>query len=120
MPLPPSVPPPAVTITGFPVDSDFFTGLELNLTCSIHIPQVVDSPAIAVSAQWSKDGSILTSSDYVTVGDDPVRVGPLLYQSTVVFSSLDGARDTGEYTCTGRVNSSDPATSAFTVTVPSK
>ncbi len=120
MPLPPSVPPPTVTITGSPVDYDFFTGLQLNITCSIQILQYVDSLAIDVSAHWSKDGSILlTSGDHVTVGDDPVRVGHLLYQSTVVFSSLDESRDNGEYTCRGRINSSQPATAAFTITVPS-
>ncbi len=114
------VPPPVITITGTPTYSDLLAAPQPSLTCSIHIPQLVESLPINVSAQWSKDGSLLTSNSRVTVREDPVRVRALLYQSTVVFSSLDGARDSGEYTCTGRVNSSDPASSAFTVALHSK
>ena len=109
---------------GSPVDSDFFTGLQLTLTCSIHIPEVLLSEPVEVSAQWSRDGSPLTSNAHVTVGEGVERVGPLLYVSTVVFSSLDGSRDSGDYTCTGKVEVPDldlsTVSATRTVTVPSK
>ncbi len=55
------------------------------------------------------------------MGVEPEMVGPLLYQFYVVFASLDGSRgDTGEFACTGRINSSESATSVFTVAVHSK
>ena len=109
-----------VTITGSPADSDLLTSPQPTLICSIHIPQVVESLGLAVSVQWSKNGSALTSSSLVTVESSAVRVGPMLYQSTVVFSSLDGVRDNGVYTCTGIVNSTESATAAFTVAIHSK
>ena len=44
----------------------------------------------------------------MTVDEGPERVGP---QSTLVFNSLDGARgDSGDYTCTGAINTTVTAT----------
>ena len=54
---------------------------------------------VRVSSQWSKSGSVLTSNNRVSV-DRTVVAGPLLYQSNLVFTSLDGTRgDNGDYTC---------------------
>ena len=44
-------------------------------------------------------GTVLTSNSRLTVGEEPVEVGPLLYQSSLVFNSLDGGEDNGNYTC---------------------
>ena len=94
-----------VFLRGFPVDSNFFTGLQLNLTCIIHIsPTELDvSTSMAVSAEWSKSGTILTTNTRVTVDEGPVTVGPLQYQSSLLFKSLDKTRDKGDYSCSVHV-----------------
>ena len=54
---------------------------------------------VSVSSQWNKSSSVLTSNSQVSVDKGAVEVGPFLYQSSLVFSSLDGDRDNGDYTC---------------------
>ncbi len=97
--------PPTVTITGSPIDSDYFTGLRLTLTCSIRVPLELSSLPINVSAQWTKSGAVLVTNSHVTVGEVPVRVGlTTVYQASLGFSSLDESRgDEGSYTCTGNI-----------------
>ena len=94
-----------VFLRAFPVDSNFLTGLELNLTGIIHIsPTELDmSTLMAISAEWSKSGTILTTNSRVTVDEGPVAVGPLQYQTTLLLNSLDKTRDVGNYTCTVHV-----------------
>ena len=59
---------------------------------------------VSVSSQWVKSGTILTSNSQVSVDKGAVEVGPLLYQSSLVFSSLNGDRDEGNYTCSVTVS----------------
>ena len=94
-----------VVLRSFPVDSNFYTGLELNLTCIIHIsPTVLDVPtSMAIFADWSKSGASLTTNRRVTVDKGPVEVGPLQYQTSLLFESLDKTRDEGNYTCSVHV-----------------
>ena len=119
-----------VFLRGVPVDSNFFTGLQLNLTCIIHIsPTELDvSTLIYVSAEWSKSGTILTTNSRVTVDEGPIAVGPLQYQTSLLLNSLDKTRDIGYYTCSVHVIHSlegfldavtDTAASRF-ITVQSK
>lgn len=57
-----------------------------------------------MSAEWSKSGTILHSNSRVTVAMEPVRVGPRVYHTFLVFGSLDSSGgDEGNYTCTGIV-----------------
>ena len=94
-----------VVLRSFPVDSNFYTGLELNLTCIVHLsPTGLDVPtSMAVSADWSKSGTSLTTNSRVTVDKGPVEVGPLQYQTSLLFESLDKTRDEGNYTCSVHV-----------------
>ena len=94
-----------VVLRSFPVDLSFFSGLQLNLTCIIHIsPTGLDeSTSMAVSAEWSKSGTSLTTNSRVTVDKGPVEVGPLQYQTTLLFESLDTTIDEGNYTCSVHV-----------------
>ena len=86
------------------------------------------STLMAVSAEWSKSGTILTTNSRVTVDEGPVAVGPLQYQTSLLLNSLDKTRDMGNYTCTVHVIHSlegfqdavtDTAVSRF-ITVQSK
>ena len=43
----------------------------------------------------------------MSVDEGAVKVGPLLYQSSLVFSSLNGIRDDGNYTCSVTVSPFD-------------
>ena len=122
-----SSPSPNVTITGSPIDSHYFSGLQLNLTCHIQLQMPMEY-RVSVSSQWSKSGSVLTSNSRVSVDDGTVVAGPLLYQSSLVFISLDGTRgDNGDYTCSVAVHPINvphlhPVTvsATHTVTVESK
>jgi len=98
-----SVPAPVVTLTPFPVHSHFYTGLQLNLSCLIRLAEPIEYHA-TVSVDWSKSNSTLVSDSRVTI-EEPRKVEPFLYRSSLVFNSLDGARgDEGEYVCTVTVS----------------
>ena len=117
------MPPIVVTITVSPAISNLFTGLQLNLTCSVFIPEELISVPLNVSAQWSRSGSILQSNSRVRVVE-PVRVKPLLYQTNVVISSFDKDKgDEGDYVCTVKINSPRleevTVSSAETIEIPS-
>ena len=121
-----TIPPPTVTITGSPINSHYFSGLQLNLTCHIQLP-MLRGYRVSVSFQWSKSGSVLASSGRMSVDEGAVEVGPLLYQSSLVFNSLDGDRDDGNYTCSVTVSPIDTSnllpvtvTATHTVSVESK
>ena len=82
---------------------------------------------VSVSSQWSKSDSVLISNSRMSV-EGAVVAGPLLYQSGLVFTSLDGTRgDNGDYTCSVTVRPINvphlhPVTvsATHTVTVESK
>ena len=122
-----SSPSPNVIITGSPINSHYFSGLQLNLTCHIQLPMPMEY-RVSISSQWSKSGSVLTSNIRMSVDEGAVEVGPLLYQSSLVFTSLDGTRrDNGDYTCSVTVHPMNvphlnpvTVTASHTVTVESK
>ena len=121
------VPALAVDIRGHPIDSDFFTGLQLNLTCTIQVSLEI-FPPMTIFTEWSKSGSPLSSNSRVTVEELPVQVGPQLYQTSVLFNSLDKTRDEGEYMCAVSVTLSlegyqdvtTESTATQSIDVPSK
>ena len=49
-------------------------------------------------------GTVLTSNNKLTVEEEPVQVGPLLYQTSLVFNSLDGRVHNGNYNCSVTVD----------------
>ena len=114
-------------IRSYPIDSDFFTGLQLNLTCTIQVSLEI-SPPMTIFTEWSKSGSPLSSNSRVTVVELPVQVGPRLYQTSVLFNSLDKIRDEGEYMCAVSVTLSledyqdviTESTATRSLTIPSK
>ena len=91
---------PSVSIIAAPDQSNFYTGLRLNLTCLIQLATPTGY-GVNISADWSKSGSTLTSDSRVSVGEEAVEVEPFLYSTSLVFSSLDQTvGDAGVYTCT--------------------
>ena len=113
---PTSIPAPSVSITASPVQSHFYTGLQLNLTCLIRLVLPVGY-GVTVSADWTKSGSALTSNSQVSVEEEPVEVEPFVYSTGLVFSSLNMTRDEGQYNCTETVTPiGSPLYNAVTVT----
>ena len=118
-----STPLPTITITGSPINSHYFSGLQLNLTCHIQLSMSRDYYKVRVSSRWSKSGTLLTSNDQVSVNERAEEVGPLRYESRLMFTSLDGTRgDNGDYTCSVTVSPVDvphlhPVTATATHTV---
>ena len=93
----------SVTISSSPIDSHYFSDLRLNLTCHVEFLMPRDY-GISVSLQWKKSDTILTSNSRVSVDEEAFEVGSLLYQSSLVFNSLDETRgDNGNYTCSATV-----------------
>ena len=116
------IPLPNVTITNS-LNSHYLSGLQLNLTCHIQLPMPIEYK-VSVSSQWGKSCSVLTSNSRMSVDEEAVEVGPLLYQSSLVFSSLDRDRDDGNYTCSVTVSpigiSPVTVTASHTISVESK
>ena len=112
-----AVSPPALAIAASPIDSDYFNGLQLNLTCFIHIASFSVSH---VGVNWTKSGSALLSNSRVTVSET-MRVNQSTYQTWIAFSSLDNKRgDEGNYTCSANITLSgltSPIASATTEVV---
>ena len=90
------VPPPMLNITGFPVDMDFFGGLDLTFTCSITLNETVDTP-VTVQTTWNRNGSgLIDDGNRITISDPPMVTPP--YKTTVRINSLR-TTDAGTYNC---------------------
>ena len=88
------------SILGYPTNSNFFTGLQLNLTCFITFSYTIYDQIqhVNVRATWTRSGSALDNNIDRNVVE-LYEVGTQQYQTSVLFNSLDKARDEGLYTC---------------------
>ena len=96
------VPPPVLTISGFPRNTSFFQGLDLTFTCSITLDEAVDTP-VTVQGSWRRNGTELADGDdneRIIVSSPPMDAPP--YQTTVRFNLLS-VSDAGMYECTATV-----------------
>ena len=95
-----TVPPPSLTITGSPRDTDFFQGLDLTLKCNIILHSAVDSP-VALDSYWERNGTELTNSraGRIIVTDVAASTVPSNYESILRFNPMD-VNDTNTYSCT--------------------
>ncbi len=100
----------APTPRGVPFDSDFNTGLELDLVCRLELDPAVDSP-LTVTSTWVKDnrplvpdGARLTFTDAIMNGTTPP-----LYMTSVLFRTLNARlSDSGNYTCSFSIVPNQP------------
>ena len=94
-----TVPPPTLTITGSPRDTDFFQGLDITFACNIELSSGVDSP-IVVESIWWKNETILESSsdDRITVNNATEVMLPSVYQTSVRLNPMD-FDDADTYVC---------------------
>ena len=94
-----TVPPPTLTITGSPRDTDFFQGLDVTFACNIELSSGVDSPVVVQSIWW-KNETILESSsnDRITVNNVTEVMLPSVYQTSVRLNPMD-FDDADTYTC---------------------
>ena len=88
-------------IIGYPINSNFFTGLQLNLTCFITISYTIynEIEDVEVLAEWTRSGSAIDSNSGRTVVE-VFKVGKMQYQTSILFNALDKSTDEGKYTCT--------------------
>ena len=96
-----SVPPPALTIRGYPRDPGFFRGLVFNLTCMIEIDSSVDT-GVTVEASWERNGNQLESSVDGRITVINTGLGSVPYWTNISFNATD-FEDTGTYNCTARI-----------------
>ncbi len=95
-----AVSPVALTLRGVPFDSDFNTGLDLDLVCRLELDPAVDSP-LTVTRTWVKDNQPLVADGArLTFTDVNATTSPPLYLTSVLFRTLDAnSSDSGNYTC---------------------
>ena len=98
------VPPPLLTVTGFPRNTTFIQGLDLTFTCDITLDEAVDT-SVTVQGNWKRNGTDLVDDDRrITVSNPPMEASP--YQTTIRFNLTD-AGDTGMYECIATVTPHD-------------
>ena len=91
------MPPPPI-ISGSPRNTSFFQGLDLTITCSITLGNVVDTP-VTVRGIWNRNGTELMDGDEngrITIINPPMSSPP--YEITLRFNPLN-VTDAGTYEC---------------------
>ena len=105
------VPPPMITITGFPLDEGFHTGLMLTFTTRAEFNLAVNS-SLNVDALWSKSApsSDLKADERVSIGEAVmVGVNPMVFESNLTIFPLRMS-DVGTYTVSLTISSTQPFT----------
>ena len=92
-----------------PVDlssTPLYSGTVFTLTCVVELVSEVDT-TVTVLTSWNKDGSVISSSDHVSVITIAAQNTTLyVYESDVVFnplSNMESGGDDGDYTCSAEV-----------------
>ena len=80
--------------------SELNTGEEFDLVCRLELDLAVDSNLL-VTSSWTKDGSPISSDGSRLTISDPERVqeSPLMFESVLMFRTLDASVDSGNYGC---------------------
>ncbi len=105
-----AVSPVAITLRGDPFDSDFSTGLELDLVCRLELDPAVDSP-LTVTSTWVKDNQPLVPDGARLTFTDAIMSGttPPLYMTSVLFRTINARlSDSGNYTCSFSIVPNQP------------
>ena len=107
---PTSVPSPAVTITGSPINVGFHTGVLVTFTGRAEFNPAVDTP-LTVEGVWSKTDppSDLSADERVTIGA-VVMVGgnPMVFESNLTINRLKEDEDSGTYTIFFNISTTQP------------
>ena len=84
----------------YPINDNFYTGLQLNLTCFITISYTIydEVQLLNIHAMWTRSGDAI-DNDFDRNVVELFEVGPMQYRTSVIFNSLDKARDEGLYIC---------------------
>ena len=84
----------------YPISDNFYTGLQLNLTCFITISYTIYDHVqlLNVHTMWTRSGSAI-DNDFDRNVVELFELGAMQYQTSVIFNSLDKARDEGLYIC---------------------
>ncbi len=102
--LVPAAPVVSIFLRSYPINSNYYSGLQLNLTCAINIlvSTLENIQQIRVMSQWRRYNTALTQDNRRTI-TIPRKVGPMLYHTSIILQSLDKNRDEGVYYCTADV-----------------
>ena len=111
-----TVPAPTISFSGrlvSPVDlssTPLYSGTVFTLTCVVELVSEVDNTVIVLTS-WNKDGSMINSSDRVSVNTTAAQSTTVyVYESDVVFnplSNMESGGDDGDYTCSADVQNDD-------------
>lgn len=94
-----AVPPSSIGIIASPIPDNFFSGLQLNLTCRTELDAAVNTEQ-NVTMTWTKSGSSINPFRISISSPQRVHFSPQIYESSLIFSSLSVySDDEGEYVC---------------------
>ena len=84
----------------YPINNNFYTGLQLNFTCFITISYTIYDHVqlLNIHAMWTRSGYDIDNDFDINVVE-LFEVGAMQYQTSVLFNSMDKARDEGLYIC---------------------
>ena len=84
----------------YPINNNFYTGLQLNFICFFTISYTIYQHVQLhnIHAMWTRSGSAIDNDFDINVVEF-IEVGPMQYQTSVLFNSMDKARDEGLYIC---------------------
>ena len=82
----------------YPTNKNFYTGLQLNLTCFVIISYTIYDHVqlLNIHATWRRSGSAI-DNDFDRNVVELFEMEAMQYQTSVIFNSLDKARDDGQY-----------------------
>ncbi len=85
--LVPAAPVVSIFLRSYPINSNYYSGLQLNLTCAINIILVsaLDNiQQIRVMTKWRRYNTALTQDSRRTI-TMPRKVGPMLYHTSIIL-----------------------------------
>ena len=89
-----------------------YSGTVFTLTCVVMVPEV--DTTVTVLTSWYKNDVIIATTDRISVDNTAQSINDIVYESDVVFnplSNMASGGDTGDYTCSARVQDDDYITS---------
>lgn len=95
--------PPLVEITSQPADSNYFAGLELNLTCRATVPRI-QGVTPTVTIEWQRNGvQVENNGDGLMLEGETTPISEVIYGRSLYFQPLNISHE-GNYTCSASLS----------------
>ena len=98
------VPDPQILISA-PVGTSYFSGVAYSLICEVTLVGHIDT-RINVDMVWEQNGSAVIDTDRRNISET-AAISDVTYRSSLVFETLGGSSDGGQYNCTATVTAAE-------------